>query len=363
MKSRFLLGVCLLAGTVCAAPACGDTMAERCVRIRQVADGICSITNVTVCSGKGKKETDPLAAKFSSIDEKEIKSSNACVRIDFVLKPESGSDIRCCAVLPMPEQWDGRFWGKGNSGYAGAIPTQGLLNFAASGTASDSTDLGTWAYTEGGKSNKLIWPKCVCRDYDWRATHLMTVYGKRLVEAFYGRKPDKSYFHGGSCGGRQAFSEMLRFPEDYDGVIASLPGNNAISKELDTFALSKQVHDENGKLLFSPAEMQIVADAAVKYMATRDAPPYAGHYLSNPFWGEKDIEGFLAVAAEMAPRLADLDLQKRLKTIYLGWTHKGRRVTHGELPGAYVGKQMTWRGITYLPQFLTKHGLTMQTAT
>jgi hypothetical protein len=39
--------------------------------------------------------------------------------------------------------------------------------------------------TDCGKTNSRIWPENVRRDYDWRATHLMTVYGKKIVEAFY----------------------------------------------------------------------------------------------------------------------------------------------------------------------------------
>ncbi len=38
-----------------------------------------------------------------------------------------------------------------------------------------------------------------------------------LMMMGYGREPDKTYFAGGSTGGREAFAVVERFPEDYDG--------------------------------------------------------------------------------------------------------------------------------------------------
>jgi pimeloyl-ACP methyl ester carboxylesterase len=51
----------------------------------------------------------------------------------------------------------------------------------------------------------------------------MTVVGKALTQAFYGKAPRYSYFVGGSTGGRQALTEAQRYPEDYDGILALYP--------------------------------------------------------------------------------------------------------------------------------------------
>lgn len=58
------------------------------------------------------------------------------------------------------------------------------------------------------------------------ATHQMTLIGKALTEILYGEKPEFSYVHGGSGGGRQSIMEAQHYPEDYDGVWASCPAIN-----------------------------------------------------------------------------------------------------------------------------------------
>jgi pimeloyl-ACP methyl ester carboxylesterase len=44
-----------------------------------------------------------------------------------------------------------------------------------------------------------------------------------LVKLRYGAAPSRTYFLGGSNGGREAFAAFQRWPDDYDGVIATFP--------------------------------------------------------------------------------------------------------------------------------------------
>jgi len=52
------------------------------------------------------------------------------------------------------------------------------------------------------------------------------VLAKAVTEAFYGRTQAHAYFRGCSTGGRQALMEALRYPDDFDGIIAGAPSIN-----------------------------------------------------------------------------------------------------------------------------------------
>src|SRR5438093_1301357 len=63
-------------------------------------------------------------------------------------------------------------------------------------------------------------------DNAYQGIHDMTVLGKALTTAYFGKPPKYSYFVGASTGGRQGLSEAQRFPEDYDGIVSGCPAIN-----------------------------------------------------------------------------------------------------------------------------------------
>lgn len=147
----------------------------------------------------------------------------AFCRVIGHIRPEPGSDIGFEVWLPA-SGWDGRMHGIGIGGFAGGIDYLTLGAAVKAGQAAVATDTG-----HSGTMQESGWakgkPQSV-RDYGWRAVHLSTVAAKDLINAYYGRKPDKSYFVGCSGGGRQGLMEASRFPEDYDGVLAGAPAAN-----------------------------------------------------------------------------------------------------------------------------------------
>ena len=145
-------------------------------------------------------------------------------RVEMKLHPAEGSHITVAVYLPEKKDWNGKFLGTGNGGPAGAIAEGALLNGACRGYATANTDMGTSkdADDDIGNPEVLI-------DYGYRSTHLMTAAGKELAAWFYGRKPEYSYYLGGSTGGQQGFSEIQRYPQDYDGVITLSPAFDRVS--------------------------------------------------------------------------------------------------------------------------------------
>src|SRR5580765_784734 len=146
-------------------------------------------------------------------------------RVQMVLKPTSDSLINMELWLPT-QDWNGKFMGVGNGGFAGSI--QGLTNempqalrlgYATAGTDTGHQEPGgDWAI---GHPEKMI-------DFGYRAAHEMTLKAKQIVKTFYEQNPKYSYFKGCSTGGRMALMEAQRYPDDYNGIIAGSLANRHI---------------------------------------------------------------------------------------------------------------------------------------
>jgi feruloyl esterase len=62
-------------------------------------------------------------------------------------------------------------------------------------------------------------------DYFFRAPHVLSVAAKRIIAAYYGSPPRRSYFNGCSTGGREGLLLAQRYPHDFGGIIAGDPAN------------------------------------------------------------------------------------------------------------------------------------------
>jgi len=146
----------------------------------------------------------------------------AFCRVTGSLKPSADSDIRFEVWLPAAN-WNGKFQGVGNGGFAGDLNTGGLADALRHNYASATTDTGheasgidaRWALRH---PEKII-------DYGYRGIHETAVTAKLILQKFYGEAPRWSYFNSCSNGGRQALMEAQRFPADYNGIIAGAPAN------------------------------------------------------------------------------------------------------------------------------------------
>lgn len=144
-------------------------------------------------------------------------------RVTGSIRPTEQSDIRFELWLPTGA-WNGKFMQVGNGAAAGSMAYFAMVEPLSRGYAVAHTDTGhrgeggdfSWA---AGEPEKLT-------DYRYRAVRELTVAGKSMTGAHYGKPPEKSYFVGCSTGGRQGLLEAQRYPGDYDGIIAGAPANH-----------------------------------------------------------------------------------------------------------------------------------------
>lgn len=134
----------------------------------------------------------------------------------------------------LPTDWNGKKLQFGGSGYNGTLQTGVLPSRNAGpevplpltqGYMTAGTDSGHQVPADGNLFSFALNDEAL-RNFAYAAykkTHDVTV---RLGEAYYGRKPTKSYYMGGSEGGREAMVMAQRYPADYDGIVSIDPVMN-----------------------------------------------------------------------------------------------------------------------------------------
>jgi hypothetical protein len=131
--------------------------------------------------------------------------------------------------LRLPLDWNGRFLFQGGGGLNGSLnPAFGNVSGATSalerGFAVVSTDGG-----HRGRSmvdSSFAADQQAKLDFAYQAVQRTTYEAKNLVDRFYGRSPEYSYFMGCSTGGREGMLAAQRLPLEFDGVVAGDPAFN-----------------------------------------------------------------------------------------------------------------------------------------
>jgi feruloyl esterase len=146
-------------------------------------------------------------------------------RIAGTIKPTPESDIRFEVWLPI-ENWNGKYAGVGNGGWAGTISYGALQDQLRRGYATASTNTGHQAGPQLDAARFALEHPEQLVDFSYRAHHETTLKAKALVNAFYGKPAEKAYWFGCSSGGYEGLQEAQRFPADFDGIVAAAPANN-----------------------------------------------------------------------------------------------------------------------------------------
>lgn len=222
--------------------------------------------------------TDPAAActALKGADFSLVKDAPSLI-VNAVVQPANTDMPLLCLVngriaptigyrmwLPL-ETWNGKFAQTGCGGRCGDILDDGCQIVVARGYACIAADLG-----HKGTFYDDLWAIDNVAgeiDFGFRATHVTTLTGKAVTEAFYGKQPARSYYFGASTGGRQGLIAAQRFPLDFDGIVAGEPamGTPGAAQPEVGPKLRDSVNALNpdGKPLLTLAEVQLVHAAAV----------------------------------------------------------------------------------------------------
>lgn len=218
---------------------------------------------VCPCESLAKVSIPNTAIESARIDP----TNGSCQVTAIVTHPPSGDRVTVWIALPVTN-WNGRFRGNGGGGFLGGHPNT-LRGPVALGYAAGATDTGH----EGGSGKFALDER---GRLDWQAIrnnahlgiHEMTVVGKALTKAFYGKAPRYSYFVGGSTGGRQGLMEAQRYPDDYDGILSGCPAINW--HKFIPAILWPQVVMASAKNFVSKAKLDAATAAAIAACDTSD---------------------------------------------------------------------------------------------
>lgn len=308
--------------------ACGAVSAATCESLGALKLPSTRIASAqTVAAGAFK----PLAGSAAP-----FKDLPSFCRVEGVISPTSDSEIAFEVWMPTAE-WNGKFHGIGNGGFAGSISYGGLAGALSQGFASASTDTGhrggdaVWAR---GHPEKIV-------DFGHRGIHEMTEKAKLIVEAFYGNGPRYSYFASCSNGGRQALMEAQRYPKDYDGIIAGAPAY-AWAETLTGFAWNMAALMNEPSSMIGSDKLKAIQTASLKACDSLDG--VTDTMIDDPSRCNFDPTVLLCKAGETDECLTEKQLVA-LKKIYAGpRTPQGKQIIAGFMPGgeAEPGGWATW---------------------
>jgi feruloyl esterase len=225
-------------------------------------------------------EAQDVAAHFSVADAsrgaapQSATASRSFCRVKGLITPSPTSQIRFETWLPA--DWNGDYFQTGNGGLAGAIRYPELVHALNRGFAASSTDNGT-------SQTDFSWTIDPARmlDYRDRAAHLTAVAGQALTRAYYGKSARHRFFMGGSKGGQEAMTQVQRYPDDFDGIVAIYPASRGEFQAASTLWWAQQMNRTPGSML-GPVQLQLLNAAVLKQCGGKDGGLASDGFLTDP---------------------------------------------------------------------------------
>ncbi|MEF7614579.1 tannase/feruloyl esterase family alpha/beta hydrolase [Aquincola sp. MAHUQ-54] len=143
--------------------------------------------------------------------------------------------------LNLPTEWNGKALMFGGGGYNGTIPNvagnvpagpadrpnpQGL------GYATFASDSGHQAAADPLNPGVFALNAEALKNFSFEALKKTRDTAVHLIDKRYGERPKRSYFAGGSTGGREALAVTQKWPQDFHGAIVLYPAYAAASLDL-----------------------------------------------------------------------------------------------------------------------------------
>ena len=168
---------------------------------------------------------------MSGTDSGSTKTYNYCnVTVQYT-HTGKGDVVSLWYLFPSPDDFQNRYLGLGGGGYSISMGSSGLAAGLGYGAVAGTTNGGFGdGYSTSADEVNLLGNGTINWDtiymFGYQALGETTVVGKALARSFYSLADETkiyTYFSGCSDGGREAWSQIQRWGEEYDGVVAGAP--------------------------------------------------------------------------------------------------------------------------------------------
>lgn len=203
---------------------------QQCSQLAQTAPYGIKITSSQWFNG-GKLPEDAAGALTGSSEAAADLNFIAHCELNGEMEHYTGADGKPYHIgfqLRLPENWNGNFLYQGGGGMdgfiapaIGATPIRGstavpALNRGYAVVTSDSGHQSPSADFAADQQARI--------NYAYAATGKVTTAAKQFIRTAYQSEPEHSFYMGCSNGGRAAMMAAMRYPQEFDGIVAGNPG-------------------------------------------------------------------------------------------------------------------------------------------
>lgn len=267
------------------------------------------------------------------------KPASYCAVLGYV-EPQIKFEVR----LPL-KNWTQRFVQGGCGGTCGSIGVRiGNANDCFPATNGEvalaSTDMGhSGRGMEFGDDNQQR------IDFAYRSIHVTNLAAKALIEKFYGKGPQYSYFSGCSDGGREGLMEAQRYPKDFNGIIAGAAAMHFTTMNTIYHGWPGKVNTAaDGKPILTGREAEILHKAVLAQCDAEDG--VTDGLVSNPVACHFDPSVTACKPGQDAATCLGPEQVRVAREIYAGaHDSEGNKLA---VSGPLVGSELDWAGL-YVP--------------
>jgi len=292
--------------------------------------------------------SDLLSADLSSIEEGTVISSATETEPDGIpyclvvgtLPPNATWEVQ----LPM-ETWTQRYLQNGCGGLCG--PTMYNLDVVAA-VGSDQYDNGNFVLAttdmNGGTDGTFALDEDALINFAYLSVHNTAQIAKALIKEYYGQAHKYAYFNGCSDGGREAVMSALRYPEDFNGIVAGAPAflfqfQNSFHH---AWLATNNLNEDGTAAILNPTRLPILYDAVISACDSLDG--LEDGLLADPRICDFDVSTITCTDDTDNSTCLTLAEAAVAKAFYTGPVDPtiGEHLTVGELQ---YGSEMAWVGV------------------